>query len=130
MTVLVTTHYMDEAEQCDRLVMILNGKIIADGTPREIKAGLAGRLIEVRPSKDPFVAMSEAQKHASIEDAYLYGVTLRVVSAPDQVSQASSALATIGEVTQAEPSLEDAFVALVRQRQESPENQGNQENKR
>jgi ABC-2 type transport system ATP-binding protein len=123
MTVLVTTHYMDEAEQCDRLVMILNGKIIADGTPREIKAGLAGRLVEVRPSKDPFVAMSEAQQHASIEDAYLYGVTLRVVSAPDQVSQASSALAPLGEVTHAEPSLEDAFVALVRQRQEDPQNQ-------
>jgi ABC-2 type transport system ATP-binding protein len=118
MTVLVTTHYMDEAEQCDRLVMILNGKIIADGTPREIKAGLSGRLIEVRPSKDPFVAMSEAQHHASIEDAYLYGVTLRVVSAPNQVTQASSALAPLGEVTSAEPSLEDAFVALVRQRQD------------
>ena len=80
--------------------------------------------------------MSEAQQHASIEDAYLYGVTLRVVSAPDQVSQASSALAPLGEVTHAEPSLEDAFVALVRQRQESPESQGspksqqNQESKR
>ena len=128
MTVLVTTHYMDEAEQCDRLVMILNGKIIADGTPREIKTGLAGRLIEVRPSKDPFVAMNEAQQHASIEDAYLYGVTLRVVSAPDQVAQASSALAPLGDVTHAEPSLEDAFVALVRQRQEDTANQQKQEN--
>ena len=47
MTVLVTTHYMDEAEQCDRLVLILNGRVIADGTPDAIKAGLAGRMLEV-----------------------------------------------------------------------------------
>jgi ABC-2 type transport system ATP-binding protein len=116
MTVLVTTHYMDEAEQCDRLVMILNGRIIADGTPREIKAGLADRLLEVRPPRDPFIAMTDMQGQPAIEDAYLYGVTLRVVAAPDRVEDAAAALARIGDVKRAEPSLEDAFVAHVRQR--------------
>ena len=116
MTVLVTTHYMDEAEQCDRLVMILNGRVIADDTPHEIKAGLAGRLLEARPPQDPFVAMTDVQGQPAIEDAYLYGVTLRVVAAPNRVDDAAGVLAKLGEVRHAEPSLEDAFVALVRQR--------------
>jgi ABC-2 type transport system ATP-binding protein len=118
MTVLVTTHYMDEAEQCDRLVLMLAGNVIAEGTPAEIKSGLAGRLLEVVPKDDPFNAMHEAQQqHAAIEDAYLYGVTLRVVSAPDQQPQASHLLERFGEVKPSEPSLEDAFVALVRKRE-------------
>jgi ABC-2 type transport system ATP-binding protein len=117
MTVLVTTHYMDEAEQCDRLVLMLSGSVIAEGTPADIKKGLAGRLLEIAPSGDPFTAMNEAQQQPAIEDAYLYGVTLRVVSAPDQRDTAARALAALGEVKPAEPSLEDAFVALVRKRE-------------
>jgi ABC-2 type transport system ATP-binding protein len=117
MTVLVTTHYMDEAEQCDRLVLMLAGNVIAAGTPGDIKSGLAGRLLEVVPTTDPFSAMSDAQRQPAIEDAYLYGVTLRVVSAPGQQQAASQALAMLGDVKSAEPSLEDAFVALVRARE-------------
>ena len=60
MTVLVTTHYMDEAEQCDRLAFILNGRLIADGTPHELKEGLRGRIFEVAPAAggDPFEALA------------------------------------------------------------------------
>jgi ABC-2 type transport system ATP-binding protein len=43
MTVLVTTHYMDEAEQCDRLAFILHGRIVAEGTPGDLKENLRGR---------------------------------------------------------------------------------------
>jgi ABC-2 type transport system ATP-binding protein len=117
MTVLVTTHYMDEAEQCDRLVLMLAGSVIAAGTPQEIKSGLAGRLIEVAPRGDPFGAMNEAQRQASVEDAYLYGVTLRVVSAAGQHDAVERELTKLGDVHAAEPSLEDAFVALVRKRE-------------
>jgi ABC-2 type transport system ATP-binding protein len=117
MTVLVTTHYMDEAEQCDRLVLMLAGNVIATGTPHDIKAGLTGRLLEVTPSIDPFRAMNDAQQQRTVEDAYLYGLTLRIVSAPGQLTAAEHALASVGEVKPAEPSLEDAFVALVRKRE-------------
>jgi ABC-2 type transport system ATP-binding protein len=117
MTVLVTTHYMDEAEQCDRLVLMLAGSVIAAGTPHEIKSGLAGRLLEINPSGDPFSAMSDAQHQPAVEDAYLYGVTLRVVSAPAQREAVEHELAKLGPVRNAEPSLEDAFVALVRKRE-------------
>jgi ABC-2 type transport system ATP-binding protein len=115
--VLVTTHYMDEAEQCDRLVLMLAGNVIAEGTPRQIKSGLDGRLIEVAPSGDPFGAMNDAAKEASVEDAYLYGLTLRVVSAAGQREAVAREMNRLGQVKPAEPSLEDAFVALVRKRE-------------
>jgi ABC-2 type transport system ATP-binding protein len=117
MTVLVTTHYMDEAEQCDRLVLMLAGNVIAAGTPHEIKSGLDGRLIEIAPSGDPFGAMNDAQQQASVEDAYLYGLTLRVVSAAGQRDTVAHEMTRLGQVRNAEPSLEDAFVALVRTRE-------------
>jgi ABC-2 type transport system ATP-binding protein len=114
MTVLVTTHYMDEAEQCDRLVLILNGDVIADGTPREIKTDLAGRMLEVQPGRDPFAALDQVGREPAVEDAYLFGLALRAVARPDARDQVERLLAAFGPVRSAEPSLEDAFVALVR----------------
>ena len=66
MTVLVTTHYMDEAEQCDRLAFILNGRIIADGPPHDLKNDLRGRIFEVDPAADadPFEELSRVKGDA------------------------------------------------------------------
>jgi ABC-type multidrug transport system ATPase subunit len=116
MTVLVTTHYMDEAEQCARLVLILDGRLVADGTPAEIKRALEGRMLEVVPSGDPFAALEAASRGRGVEDAYLFGVALRAVAQPGELEAVRSALAGFGAVGPAEPSLEDAFVTLVRQR--------------
>ena len=80
MTVLVTTHYMDEAEQCDRLAFILDGKIIADGAPPDLKQDLATRIFEADVSGDPFEPLAAVQGHAGLEDAYLFGRRLRVVA--------------------------------------------------
>ena len=115
MTVLVTTHYMDEAEQCGRLVLILDGKLVANGTPAEIKAALAGRMLEVVPQSDPFAALSSIATAPGVEDAYLFGIALRAVAHEGQLDQVRGALAPLGMVAPAEPSLEDAFVTLVRQ---------------
>ena len=115
MTVLVTTHYMDEAEQCARLVLILDGQLVANGTPTEIKASLAGRMLEVVPQGDPFVALTTVAAGQGVEDAYLFGVTLRTVATAGAVDAVRSALAPLGAVTAAEPTLEDAFVTLVRE---------------
>jgi ABC-2 type transport system ATP-binding protein len=115
MTVLVTTHYMDEAEQCARLVLILDGKLVADGTPAEIKQALAGRMLEVVPRQDPFLALSAIASAAGVEDAYLFGVALRAVARPGEIEAVRAALADLGPIAAAEPSLEDAFVTLVRQ---------------
>jgi ABC-2 type transport system ATP-binding protein len=115
MTVLVTTHYMDEAEQCGRLVLILDGKLVADGTPAEIKQALAGRMLEVVPDGDPFAALTSVASRPGVEDAYLFGVTLRAVATAGAVDDVRSALAPLGAVAAAEPTLEDAFVTLVRE---------------
>jgi ABC-2 type transport system ATP-binding protein len=114
MTVLVTTHYMDEAEQCDRLAFILDGRIIADDAPHRLKADLATRLFEARVDGDPFAALALLHAHPAFEDAYLHGRRLRGVASEGREGEARAALAGFGAAASAEPSLEDVFVSLAR----------------
>jgi ABC-2 type transport system ATP-binding protein len=114
MTVLVTTHYMDEAEQCDRLAFILNGEVISEGAPRDLKAGLRGRVLETRPPGDPFAALAAVQKDPALEDAYLFGARLRAVAREGAMDRTRRLLGRFGEPADAEPSLEDVFVSFAR----------------
>jgi ABC-2 type transport system ATP-binding protein len=118
MTVLVTTHYMDEAEQCDRLAFILEGDLIAEGTPPDLKEGLAGRLFEVAAGAEPFAALATVRGDAALEDAYLFGSRLRAVARPGAGASAMRLLGRTGTPEPAEPSLEDVFVSLARRRAE------------
>jgi ABC-2 type transport system ATP-binding protein len=121
MTVLVTTHYMDEAEQCDTLAFILEGDLIASGAPHDLKASLDGRLLEVPAGADPFGALARLRREDVLEDAYLMGVRLRAVSRPGRTAEARTLLAPFGAPREAEPSLEDVFVSLARHRAERKE---------
>jgi len=114
MTVLVTTHYMDEAEQCDRLAFILDGKLIASDSPAALKSSLAGRLFEVPLASEPFAALASVQGDPSLEDAYLFGLRLRAVVREGGAEAAARLLARVGAPAPAEPSLEDVFVSLAR----------------
>lgn len=116
MTVLVTTHYMDEAEQCDRLAFILNGRIIAEGPPHDLKDGLRGRILEVAApaAEDPFEELSRVRNAPPLEDAYLFGRRLRIVARRGEEEAARRLLEPIGRPAEAEPSLEDVFVSLAR----------------
>lgn len=116
MTVLVTTHYMDEAEQCDRLAFILDGVLIASGSPVELKRDLRGRIFEVRPERDPFAIVARHHEEVSMEDIYLYGMRVRAVAHPDTTAGVRALLGRYGEPHAAEPSLEDVFVSLERRR--------------
>jgi ABC-type multidrug transport system ATPase subunit len=115
LTVLVTTHYMDEAEQCDRLAFILNGRIIAEGQPGDLKKSLTGRILEVDTREGPFSVLTDAKTHSAIEDVYLFGARLRLVAHPSTVDEAARFAAGLGSFTAAKPSLEDVFVSLARQ---------------
>jgi len=121
MTVLVTTHYMDEAEQCDRLAFILDGVVIADGAPPELKRDLRGRILEVHPDRDPFGIVKALQGNPALEDIYLFGLTVRGVAAEGQTDRVRQLLSAEGVPEDAEPSLEDVFVSLARKRVRSKE---------
>src|SRR5262245_11903885 len=121
MTVLVTTHYMDEAEQCDRLAFILEGRLIAEGPPPELKRGLAGHVLEVAPEGDPFEALASVRGEASLEDAYLFGRRLRAVAREGARPGAGRVLERFGPPQDVEPSLEDVFVSLDRRRRQNAE---------
>jgi ABC-2 type transport system ATP-binding protein len=116
MTVLVTTHYMDEAEQCDRLAFILDGALIADGSPHELKRDLRGRILEVRPEGDPFDVVKSLDRDPSLEDVYLFGRTVRAVADQGETPRVRQLLSSWGSPSEAEPSLEDVFVSLARKR--------------
>jgi ABC-2 type transport system ATP-binding protein len=115
MTVLVTTHYMDEAEQCDRLAFILHGRIIAEGNPNDLKRGLRGRILEIDPRDDPFATLQGAKAQPALEDAYLFGTLLRFVARPSALNEARQLASSLGSSVPAEPSLEDVFISLARQ---------------
>jgi ABC-2 type transport system ATP-binding protein len=121
MTVLVTTHYMDEAEQCDRLAFILDGALIADGSPHELKRGLRERILEVRPEGDPFDVVKSLERDESLEDVYLFGRTVRAVAGEGATQRVRQLLSSWGSPSEAEPSLEDVFVSLARKRVQTKE---------
>lgn len=116
-TVMVTTHVMEEAEHCHRVVLIYQGRRIALGTPAELKAGLSGVLYEVRV--EPALAALEVLERAEgVEDVALFGAVLHVRLARSfPGSRLQSELARAGfadaQVSPIEAQLEDVFVSLI-----------------
>jgi ABC-2 type transport system ATP-binding protein len=106
-TVMVTTHFMDEAERCDRVGFIFEGKLVALGTPGELKADLPGRLLELR-TPDPMgdLARAEAGAFGPIQDAYVFGRRLRLRIPEDRTPPE-------GDFRPVAPSMEDVFVGAV-----------------
>jgi ABC-2 type transport system ATP-binding protein len=116
-TVFVTTHYMDEADYCDRLALIYRGKIIAEGTPTELRKKYMTRdVLEV--NVDKVVDALDILLRNGI-DAAIFGSVLHVT-----VEDVQTGSARISEVLEASgitlrgiekivPSLEDVFVTLI-----------------
>jgi len=128
-TVFVTTHYMDEAEYCDRLGLIYRGELIALGTPEELKTRRMNEEIVEIVCDRPQEAMGLIEAVPLVRHAALFGRGLHVV-----VEQASAAIPAIAEKLAAAgyegvrpeqivPSLEDVFVSLIeaRDRAEAPQ---------
>jgi ABC-2 type transport system ATP-binding protein len=118
-TVFVTTHYMDEAEHCNTLGMMHQGRLVALGTPDELKDRyLAGEILEIE-SEAPAEAQSVLERLPAVRDVASYGVLLHAVVEDAGRDAAAVAAALEGAgivVVHAErilPSLEDVFVSLV-----------------
>lgn len=117
-TILVTTHYMDEAEFCDRLVLISQGRLIAQGTPRELKAAVPEQIIAVYPDRLDD-ALEAIKKLPDIAEAAVFGTGLHVATLKADQTEAALrqalgaqqiAIKSMGRVP---PSLEDAFISLT-----------------
>ena len=116
-TIFVTTHYMDEAEQCHRLAFIYNGKIVAMGTPNDIKENqMHGKVIEI-DCDPPGRALEALRKLENLEEVALYGSSIHaVVSDVDKQQREIQAALTAAQITTKSmivipPTLEDVFIA-------------------
>jgi ABC-2 type transport system ATP-binding protein len=124
-TIFVTTHYMDEAEQCQELAFIHAGQIVAQGSPADLKATLMqGSVIELTPD-DPPEAMrllreARAAGQLIADDVALYGAQIHIVA--QDAAQAQREITQVlnaGGVPFAPlevilPSLEDVFLSAIR----------------
>ena len=121
-TVFVTTHYMEEAEYCNRLALIYRGKMVALGTPTELKQKfMKGELllVECEPL-GPAVETLQAAPH--VLDAAVFGNALHLVvreaatAIPAIRSYLSSRGVTVSSIEPIRPTLEDVFVSLTSER--------------
>jgi ABC-2 type transport system ATP-binding protein len=118
-TVLVTTHYLDEAERCHRVALIHAGRLATIGTVAEVKRIFASRpIVEVRADR-PVDAMSALDAMPEVEKTSLFGTAVHAVlrSKGTSQQQIQSSLNSRGlkvtSVDLVEPSLEDVFLDVV-----------------
>jgi ABC-2 type transport system ATP-binding protein len=117
-TILVTTHYMEEAEFCDRLVLIYQGRIIAQGTPGELKGEVKEAILAVTPD-DLDGALALIKQLPQVAEAAVFGDGLHVATLKPGETEAGirETLAAhdifFGHIERVPPSLEDAFISLV-----------------
>jgi ABC-2 type transport system ATP-binding protein len=116
-TVLVTTHYMDEAERCHRLAFIFQGHVLDEGRPDEIVArrNLRAAEIEVAPGTADDAA-ARLRARPEIEGVEPYGHVLRVITrGADPIALAADVVGPLVRSQPARVSVEDAFVSMVKE---------------
>jgi ABC-2 type transport system ATP-binding protein len=126
-TVFVTTHYMEEAEYCNRLALIFRGKMVALGTPSELKRdSMEGELLLVEC--EPLGPAVEALQAApDVLDAAVFGNALHLVvlNATAAIPQIKTYLeirkVAVGSIEKIRPTLEDVFVSLTSVREPATE---------
>ncbi|MFV0444993.1 MAG: ABC transporter permease [Planctomycetaceae bacterium] len=115
-TMLVTTHYMDEAERCSRIGYIYNSRLIANGTPAELK-----NRSEVTPpgtrrwellADDPVGTLRMLHQAPEVRDATFFGQAIHVLAEENWSPERD--IGSVSEAREITPSLEDVFVTLTR----------------
>ncbi|MEO6396683.1 MAG: ATP-binding cassette domain-containing protein [Devosia sp.] len=111
-TVFITTHYMDEAENCDRIAIIDQGKIVALDTPANLKAAIGKDRVQIATADDP-AAIAALENEFQLEAKMVEGlVTFAVAEGAAFVPQLFEKLGVaIRSVTVTQPSLDDVFLA-------------------
>jgi ABC-2 type transport system ATP-binding protein len=119
-SILVTTHYMDEAENCNRIAFIYRGKIVAEGTPQEMKTKqMQEQVIEIDCDRAD-IALATLRESKLFDEVALYGSLIHAIGhdlAP-KIDQLRALLAaqkiTVKSAEVILPSLEDVFIARLR----------------
>ncbi len=122
-TVLLTTQYLEEADRlAERLAVIEHGKVIAEGTSRELKASVGGRALQIRLTDVGQRAaaedilrrvLGEVQAGDEDDEGALRAKVARDELAPQALAQLTAAGIAIAEFALAQPSLDDVFLALT-----------------
>ncbi|HWQ09383.1 MAG TPA: ABC transporter ATP-binding protein [Holophaga sp.] len=121
-TVFVTTHYMEEAEYCDRLALIYRGSLVAAGSPGELKeAHMADQVLQVS-CDHPQDALALAASVPGVRDAALFGRDIHLMTEdaghvePELRRILAGAGFQVSALARITPSLEDVFVSLIEAR--------------
>jgi ABC-2 type transport system ATP-binding protein len=117
-TTLVTSHYLDEDEFCDKLALMYQGRLIALGTPQELKGTMVGEILAIYPDRlhEAFEAVRSLPQIVAVS---IFGNLLHVATSnPEQarvmVEEALKARQiSIRRLAQVSPTLEDAFIAMI-----------------
>jgi ABC-2 type transport system ATP-binding protein len=117
-TILVSTHYMDEAERCHRLAILDRGIKVADGVPAELMANVDANVVEVvtddpRNAKALLLQQSEIHSVAQVGNALRVLVDKQLDSPQDCVAQILQSKTTSAQVRRIHANLEDVFVAAT-----------------
>ncbi len=118
-TVFVTTHYMDEAEYCHRVALMYRGRVIALGTPGELKRSRWTHALVQLDSSDPLESMRALEGVPGILEVAVFGGGLHVTvddpdAAMDRIRQAlGERRIEVRRLEPIEPAMEDVFVALI-----------------
>ena len=123
-TIFVSTAYLDEAERCNRVGLIHQGRLLACGTPSEVKKLMRGAILEVR-AEQPRRAVAVLKERLPKGSVGLFGDRLHIVSTEPERTAAEvegalslAGLGTVG-VRTIEPSLEDVFISVLAERGQS-----------
>jgi ABC-2 type transport system ATP-binding protein len=113
-TIFLTTHYMDEAEHCDRIGIIDHGQIVAIDTPENLKASIGKDRVQISTADDP-EAIRELKRRFDLDGAVHENlVTFKVASGEQFVPRLFAELSVpIRSVSVARPSLDDVFMSYT-----------------
>jgi len=118
-SVLVSTHYMDEAEYCHRIALVNRGRLIALGTPQELKRHSLGGELLVLEGDRVSEAVADLEHLPGVQDVAMFGSALHVlvdvatVRLPELLAHLLAAGMADAHGRKIDPSLEDSFVHLV-----------------
>jgi ABC-2 type transport system ATP-binding protein len=118
-TILLTTHYLDEAERlCDRVAIMHEGRIVALDTPRALRAELGAQLVELRARDDPQATLAQLQDTGLANgDAFRVGATISLPLHDRTAAEAIAAIERAGvrtaSISTREPTLDDVYLRLT-----------------